>query len=170
MSLAEPGNVTLVAEIAFAPEMPEGVAYGTQDADAGRSVTGDTVLLHSERSRRWIQGGRREIEIIVNGRPVATRTIEADGNVHKIELDVPITKSSWIALRQFPQLHSNPVNVIVAERPIRASKRSARWCVEMTELLWQNRKWNIAPEERDEAKQAFDQAITVLSRIATESK
>ncbi len=168
-TLSQPGPVAVVADVAFAPQVPEGVAYGTQQAQAGRAVAGDTVLLHRDRSQRWLKGGTREVEIIVNGQPVATRTVPADGQVHRIEVDVPIGQSSWVAVRQFPQLHSNPVEVIVAGKPIRASRKSARWCVEMTELLWQNRQRNISPGERAEAKEAFDQAIAVFAKIADEA-
>ncbi len=164
--LERPGNVKFVADVAFAPEVPEGVAYGTLDAEGGRAVSGDTVVLHRPRSDGWVVGGNRRVEVIVNGSPVATRDIPADGKPHRVELDVPIRHSSWVAVRQFPQLHSNPVNVIVAGKPIRASEKSARWCIEMTELLWKNRERNIAEDERDEAKQAFDHALQVLRKIA----
>jgi hypothetical protein len=169
VQLDESGEVTVVAEVAFAPQTPEGVAYGTQDSVEGRAVTGDTVILHRERSDGWVVGGNRDVEIIVNGLPVITRRVPADGKVHKIEATIPIRKSSWIAVRQFPQLHSNPVNVIVAKKPIRASRKSARWCIEMTELLWKNRERRISEDERDEAKRAFDRAIETLKRIGAEA-
>jgi hypothetical protein len=170
VKLDAPGDVEVVADVAFAAEVPEGVAYGTQQSDGGRSITGDTVLLHGERSERRVEGGQREVEIIVNGQPVAKQSVPADGKSHRITVSIPIRQSSWVAVRQFPQLHSNPVDVIVAADPIRASQKSARWCVEMTKLLWNNRERNIAPAERDEAKEAFDLAIAVFSEIAVESK
>ncbi len=165
----EPGEVTVVAEVAFAPQTPEGVAYDTQDSDGGRAVTGDTVILHRDRSEGWVTGGKREVEIIVNGLAVETRIVPADGKIHKIEVTIPIERSSWVAVRHFPQLHSNPVNVIVDEQPIRASRESARWCIEMTELLWKNRERNIAEHERADAKKAFDEAIETFKKIADES-
>ncbi len=170
LQLDQPGVVTVLAEVAFAPQTPEGVAYGTQTSAAGRAVTGDTVILHRERSAGWVSGGDREVEIIVNGRPLMKKTVPADGQLHKIEATIPMNQSSWVAVRQFPQLHSNPVNVIIAGKPIRAARDSARWCVEMTELLWKNRQGNIAADERGEAKLAFDRAIEVLKRIEAESE
>ena len=110
------------------------------------------------------------MEVVVNGVPVAKRTIPADGQVHEVKVSLPIEQSSWVAIRQFPQLHSNPVNVIVDDQPIRASRNSARWCIEMTELLWKNREKKIADDERADAKGAFDHAIKVLKKIAQESK
>ena len=63
--------------------------------------------------------------VVVNGQPVASRTIPADGQIHEWRVPIRIDRSSWVALRQFPQLHTNPVNVLIAEAPIRASRRSA---------------------------------------------
>lgn len=163
------GSVEVVAEVAFAPQTPVGVAYGTLETSEGRSVVGDTVILHAERSDERISGGEREVEIIVNGIPVFAQRVPADGKRHTLRAEIPISRSSWIAVRHFPQLHSNPVNVIVGGQPIRASRQSARWCIEMTELLWKNRQRNIAAHERDEAKQAFDHAIQTLAKIAEES-
>ncbi len=169
VQLAEPGKVTVAAEVAFAPQTPQGVAYDTQESDGGRAVIGDTVILHRDRSEGWVIGGQREVEIIVNGQPVAARKVPADGKIHKIKATIPIERSSWVAVRHFPQLHSNPVNVIVDEKPIRASRESARWCIEMTELLWKNRERNISEQERAAAKRAFDHAIETLAKIADES-
>jgi hypothetical protein len=105
----------------------------------------------------------------VNGLPVAEREIAADGKSHDLKFEVPISKSSWVALRHFPQLHTNPVNVLVADQPIRASANSARWCVEAIDLLWKNREKNIKPTEQDDAEAAFDRAREKYRRIAAEA-
>ncbi|QEG39471.1 CehA/McbA family metallohydrolase [Roseimaritima ulvae] len=169
VSLDGPGTVTVKATVSFAPRTPQGVAYGTQRGDLGTAIVGDTVRLHSERNEQWIEGGTRDVEIVVNGVAVATRTVPADGQLHAIETELPIQQSSWVAVRHFPQLHSNPINVIVDQQPIRASRDSARWCVEITKLLWNNREQNIAEAEREEAKQAFDHAIATFEQIAQEA-
>lgn len=169
VNLSQPGTVRVTAQVAFAPRTPEGVAYATQQSEAGRSVIGDTVVLHGSRSEDWVSGGQRRVEVIVNGHSVAHQMVVADGQPHPIEIEVPIEQSSWVAIRHFPQLHSNPVNVIVGDAPIRASKSSARWCVEMTQLLWKNREKRIRPAEREAAKQAFDQAIETFIKIADDS-
>ena len=169
VDLDRPGQVSVVAEVAFAPRTPEGVAYGTQSSPAGRSVVGDTVVLHRDRSEGWIEGGKRKVELVVNGVAVHSAEISADGDLHRIEATLPIAQSSWIAVRHFPQLHSNPVNVIISGKPIRASAKSARWCREMTQLLWKNRERRIAEAERAEAEEAFDLAISTFARIESES-
>lgn len=167
--VGRPATVKLVAEVAFAPATPEGVAYGTQPSPEGRSVIGDTVILHRDRSEQWVEGGTRDVEIVVNGHAVASQTVPADGNTHRLEFMIPIEQSSWVAVRQFPQLHSNPVNVVVEGKPIRASADSARWCIEMTRLLWKNRERTIAESERPAARDAFDQALATLAAIESEA-
>jgi hypothetical protein len=169
LALAEPGPVTAKVRLAFAPQMPKAVAYGSASAARGPRVTGDTVLLHGPRSEEMETGGERQVDLVVNGVAVASKRVPADGKIHDVEFQVPIERSSWIALRQFPQLHTNPVNVIVAEKPIRASRHSALWCVAMTELLWHNREKNIAPTERDAAREAFRKAIDRYRQIAEET-
>jgi hypothetical protein len=115
-----------------------------------------------------LKGGKRRVEIVVNGVAVASREVEADGKVHDLQFDVPIRQSSWVALRHFPQLHTNPVNVIVAERPIRASKASGQWCLDVIDLLWKNRERRIAAAEREEARAAYDRAIAKYRAIRDE--
>jgi hypothetical protein len=82
---------------------------------------------------------------------------------------VGINRSSWVALRHFPQLHTNPVNVILDSKPIRASRESAQWCGESVKLLWQNRNRFIKKHELAEAKLAYDRAVRTYERIAAES-
>jgi hypothetical protein len=168
VALRKTEQVAVRAKVAFAAEMPLAVAYGGVVPPAGKRVVGDTVLLHGPRSEAVQRGGERLVELVVNGSAVASRTVPADGAMHELSFDVPIERSSWIALRQFPQLHTNPVNVLVGGRPIRTSAESARWCVETIELLWQNRQQRIAPAEREEARRTFDRAIAVYRRIAEE--
>jgi hypothetical protein len=167
--MAQPATVSIVAKVAFAEETPLAVAHGGITPPAGKSVVGDTVVLHGPRREEMLVGGTRLVEIVVNGVPVASREVPADGQLHDLKFEVPISKSSWVALRHFPQLHTNPVNVIVADQPIRASADSARWCIEAIDLLWKNREKNIKPTEQDDAKAAFDRARERYRQIAAEA-
>lgn len=169
VKLAVPGTVKINARVAFAAETPFAVAHGGITPPAGRSVVGDTVELHGPRYDKMLRGGKRLIEIVINGEPVASRELEADGQIYDLQFDVPIERSSWVALRHFPQLHTNPVNVIVDEKPIRASKDSAQWCLDVIDLLWRNRERRIAEPERDEARAAYDRAIAKYRQIKEES-
>ena len=146
------------------------MAHGGVVPAGGRRLVGDTVNLHGPRREDEFTpaNGSRLVELVVNGRAVASREVPADDRVHELEFNVPIERSSWVALRHFPQLHTNPVDVLVGGRPIRASRRSASWCLEAAEQLWRARGRAIAPGERDEARRAFDKAIALYRRIASE--
>jgi hypothetical protein len=169
LDLPAPGPVRIRTRVAFAPEHPLGVAHGTVPAPAGPRVIGDTVQLHVGRSEAVQIGGTRSVELVVNGRPVASRDVPADGREHDLEWSVPVERSSWVALRQMPQLHTNPVTVRVAGAPIRASRRSALWCVEIIRQLWRARSRNIAEAEREEARSTFERAIEIYRRNASEA-
>jgi hypothetical protein len=56
-----------------------------------------------------------------------------------VEFSIPLERSSWVALRQFPQLHTNPVYVLVEGKPIRASRDSAQWALACINQLWRAR-------------------------------
>jgi hypothetical protein len=166
VQLAAPEKVRVVARVCFAPETPVTVAQGTQVPRAGKRLVGDTVELHGPRRDRVEQGGERLVEIVFNGRAIASQAVAADGRLHDLTFDIPIETSGWMALRHFPQLHTNPVNVIVARKPIRASRASARWCEQTIDLLWKNRERNIAANEREAALVTFDRAKATYRLIA----
>jgi hypothetical protein len=109
------------------------------------------------------------LEVIVNGRPVARREIEADGKFQDIEIEVPIEQSSWVALRIYLSTHTNPVFVTVADRPIRASKKSADWCLKSVDQCWSQKQKLTRPSERDAALKAYEQAREAYRKILAES-
>jgi hypothetical protein len=166
--LSAPGDVTVEAQVAFAPETPALVAHGFALPLDGRRWSGDTVTLHGPRTDAMATG-ERVVEIVVNGQPTASARVPADGKVHALQFSVPIARSSWIALRQFPQLHTNPINVHVGDAPIRASRRSALWCIETIERLRGQRRNSIREPERAAAMQAYDEAVAKFRRLATEA-
>lgn len=144
--LAKPGNVKVAAKVTFGSN----IALGT--ANGGQVPKGDT----------------RKLEVIVNGVAVASKEVPADDKEHDVTFDIPIAKSSWVALRQFPQMHTNPVNVLVDKAPIRASRKSAQWCGGTIEQLWRVRENVIAPNERPEAQKTFQKALETYRKIAAE--
>jgi hypothetical protein len=147
VDLAQPGKVAVKAKVAFAAETPLGTSNG------GSLPTGKM----------------RRVELIVNGKAAAFRDVPADDKVHDLTFDVDVERSSWVALRHFPQMHTNPVNVLVAGKPIRASRASALWCIGTIEQLWRVRGQGIAAEEREEAHKTFLQAIEVYRKIVAEA-
>ena len=109
------------------------------------------------------------IEIVVNGQPVARKVVAADGAVRDLAFDVPLQASSWIAARVLGAAHTNPFFAIVDGRPIRASRRSAEWCLAAVDQCWLQKAPQIRPEERDEAARAYDHAREVYRRLVSES-
>ncbi|MEX2232999.1 MAG: CehA/McbA family metallohydrolase [Cyclobacteriaceae bacterium] len=168
--LSQPQSVTVRGKVAFSPETPLETPYGGIIPVEGLRAVGNTIVLHETQSfdQRY-QRGKRLVELVVNGRVVESREVDADGKEHVVEFTVPIGSSSWIALRQFPQMHTNPVNVLVGGKPIRASKKSALWAIGCIDQLWNVRNLRIAKDEREDAEKAYEQAREIYRRIATES-
>jgi len=163
-------KVTVNAVVAFSPETPLEPPYGGAIPVGGRRYIGDTVIKRETQSPDPLYArGRRLVEVVVNGRAVASREVPADGREHHLEFTVPIERSSWIALRQFPQLHTNPVTVIVGGKPVRASRSSALWALGAVDQLWRVRARRISAAERADAERAYDEARAIYRRIAAES-
>jgi hypothetical protein len=147
VKLDKPGKVAVKAKVAFAANAPLGTSVGAQLPN----------------------GKTRKVELVVNGVAVASKEVPADSKVHDLAFEVNIDRSSWVALRHFPQMHTNPVNVLVGGKPIRASRKSAQWCVGVIEQLWRVRGPGIAKDEREEAHKTFLKAIEVYRKIAAEA-
>ncbi|WP_260706598.1 CehA/McbA family metallohydrolase [Edaphobacter flagellatus] len=109
------------------------------------------------------------VELIVNGQPVAKQEIVADGSMHKLKFAVPLKKSSWMAVRILPSSHTDPIFALVDGKPIRASRRSAIWCLKGVDEAWKQKSRLISPQELQEAKQAYEHARQVYRQLATES-
>jgi hypothetical protein len=115
-------------------------------------------------------GGTRTVpvEVVVNGQAVARKEVAADGKEREVTFSVPIKASSWVCLRIFPSSHTNPVFVLVGDKPIRASKRSAEWCLQAVERCWGQKKKAIRAKEQAEAEEAFAKAKEAYRKIAEE--
>ncbi|HUA61584.1 MAG TPA: CehA/McbA family metallohydrolase [Verrucomicrobiae bacterium] len=116
-------------------------------------------------------GDSREVpvEIVVNGKAVARQTMAADGKVRPLEFEVQVTESSWIAARVLPAAHTNPVFAVVGGKPVRASARSAEWCLAAVNQCWTQKAPQISVRELGEARQAYDHAREVYRRLIAES-
>jgi hypothetical protein len=122
-----------------------------------------------ERAR--IEGTREvPLEVIVNGQAVATKKFLADGTLRDVAFDVPVAQSSWIALRILPSSHTNPIFIIVGGRPIRASRKSAEWCLKAVDQCWSQKAGKISATEREASEKAYEHAREVYRRIIAESK
>ena len=114
------------------------------------------------------QSRRVPVELVVNGYPVARHEIEADGVLREVSFQAELDKSSWVALRILPSSHTNPIFVLVEEKPIRASKRSARWCLDGVEQCWSQKERFIKATELADAKEAYDHARATYRALLAE--
>jgi hypothetical protein len=146
LALQAPGKVEVRAKVAFARYPVLGTAKGGTVPDSDK----------------------RLVELVVNGKVVAKKEVPADDKEHDVAFEVDIASSSWVALRNYPQMHTNPVDVIVGGKAIRASRKSALWCIDCIEQLWRARSRVISDAERPEAERTFQQAIEMYRKIAAE--
>jgi len=101
------------------------------------------------------------VEIVVNGVPVASQRLVADGTIRTLTFDIPVDRSSWIAARILPSSHTNPIFALVGGKSIRASRRSAEWCLNAVNQCWSQKVAKIRADEVDEARKAYDRARQV---------
>ena len=106
---------------------------------------------------------------MVNGQSVSTRVVTADGDWNEIEFDHELTRSSWVALRVLGSSHTNPIFVLVGDKPVRASRRSAEWCRQAVDQCWKMKHARIRDSEQDAARRAYDHARRVYDLIVSET-
>ena len=157
-------TVTVTAKVAayLPPEQDEVGA-----AIAARAMA-QPPFWHIERAR--IGTSRTvPVELIVNGQAVDRVELEADGTWHDVSFDVPLVRSSWVALRVLYSSHTNPMFALVDDAPIRASRQSAEWCRLAVDQCWAMKEPLIREEERAEAEAAYDHARRVYDEIIRDS-
>jgi hypothetical protein len=165
LNLEEPQTVEVAFDVAAMLEPKI-----TDATERIRNARLDTKpYWHIERCR--IEGTRKvPVEVIVNGEVVATEDIEADGTTQPMSIPVEITQSSWVAVRILPSCHTNPVFVIVDGEPIRASRRSAQWCIDAVDVCWASKENQIREEERVEAETAYQEAKAIYEAVLEETE
>jgi hypothetical protein len=161
LKLAKAGNVTVTLRAAaYLPPHPDEALRGKRPDEK--------PYWDVERAR--IGDGREvPVEIVVNGKSVARQTLVADGQVHDLKFTVPVEESSWIAARVLPAAHTNPVFAVMAGKPVRASRRSAEWCLNAVNQCWTQKAPRMGPADVAEAKKAYDHARDVYRRLIAES-
>ena len=98
LKLTQPGRIRLTARVAarLADQPDNGIRT---------SPTTDKPYWHLERAR--IGDGREvPVEVVVNGLPVARKTILCDGELRDLSFEIPLERSSWVALRILPSCSS----------------------------------------------------------------
>lgn len=111
---------------------------------------------HIERARI---GSTRKIpvELIVNGSPVDSVHIDADGNWNDVSFRYTVDRSAWVALRVKYSSHSNPVFVLLNNKPV-AEKNSIDWCLRAIDQCWKMKRNAIRPAEQAQAESAYNKA------------
>lgn len=164
VGLDAPAEVTIEADVAamLPPEATE----------LGRRIKATPLdqKPYWEVERARIEGSRRvPVEVVVNGKSVATQEIEADGTFRKLRFKVPIEQSSWVALRIYPTAHTNPIWVTLDGKPVRASRKSADWCLRAVDQCWSQKVGLTREDERDAAEAAYNVARDAYRAILAEA-
>ena len=108
------------------------------------------------------------VEVVINGYPVTSQNITADGRVQDLTFTIKVERSSWVALRILPSSHTNPIFVLVDGKPIRASRRSLEWCLKGVDQCWSQKKSMIAAAEMQDAERAYDHARATYKKLLAE--
>ena len=156
-----PGTVTLTAQAAaFLSEQPD-------DTMRGRKLN-EKPYWHLDRAR--IGAGRTvAVEALVNGRPAARQVLLADGKPQDLSFILEITRSSWVALRVYPSSHTNPIWVMVADKPVR-ERGSLEWCLKGVDQCWAQKEGLIDAREHADAVAAYDHARQIYRQRLAEAK
>ena len=162
LKLSQPSTIKLSAKVAA--RLSEQPDPALQKLDYAKKPYWDIERARIDATREV------PVEVIVNGYPVAKRNILADGKLRDVSFDVKVDRSSWVALRILPSSHTNPIFVEVGGKPIRASKRSAEWCLKGVDQCWSQKEKFIKTGEMEQARLAYDHARAAYQRILGESE
>ena len=66
-------------------------------------------------------------------------------------------------------VHTNPVFINVANKPIRASRRSAEWCLKSVNQCWSQKEKLIAAGELAQARKDYGHARQTYRKLIAES-
>ena len=136
-------------------------------AAIAQSGIADQPYWNIERARKGTTRKVR-VELIVNGFPVDTSEITADGKWNDVAFNYPVTHSSWVALRIYPSSHTNPIFILVDGKPIH-ERKSAEWCLQAVDQCWKMKQPKIRPEEQAAAEAAYNKARDVYNKIIQDS-
>jgi hypothetical protein len=147
VALAAPSAVHVTANVAA-------LLDETADENIRKLPYDEKPYWNLERAR--IGSSRKvPLELVVNGEPVARKEIDADGTEKPVTFDYKIDRSSWVALRILPSSHTNPIFVLVDGKPVRASRKSAEWCLKAVDQCWSQKSPHIRLDEQGEAERVY---------------
>jgi hypothetical protein len=110
-----------------------------------------------------------DVELIVNGYPVATQKMKANGKMQELRFENPKPEwSCWVAARIFPSAHTNPIWVNVDNKPV-SVRASAKWCLAALEQCWLEKQKTYAPAEQPQARLDYEHARKTYQRILNDA-
>jgi len=108
-------------------------------------------------------------ELVVNGYPVEQKMLTADGTTRNLKFSTTLSHSSWVAVRQFPHAHTNPINVVVDKQPQQISMDSAKWCLMGVDQCWKSKQHTYAESEQADAVAAYQHARKVYTKMISQT-
>ncbi len=167
LRLMQPSTVKVTARVAALLNQPIDQSIGP--LDYSRNIWEQKPFWNIERARIG-KTNTVPVELVVNGEVVATKPIEADGKLRDIAFDVKVEKSSWVTMRILPSSHTNPVFVLVDNKPVRASRKSAAWCLEAVQVCWDQKKGGISAANFEDARLVYEAAKMIYRGILEDCK
>ena len=168
-SYVSDGKCHLMEFAASSVTTKQTVEAGTNNSELKLSAPG-TVKFQVKVAGLYNDKRTLPVELIINGFPVASQEINSDGVEQTVTFEHIIEKSSWAAIRIFPNAHTNPVFVIVDEKPVRASRLSAEWCLKSIEQCWKAKAHTYRADERPTAEADYETAKDMFRSIVEESR
>jgi hypothetical protein len=153
--LGSPGAVAISVALAARLGKPGEASPSGSGWDLEQARIGDTQLV--------------SVEVIVNGRVAASKTIAADGRDQQLDFNLPLQQSSWVAMRIKGAAHSNPVFVLVDNMPVRASKASVDWILRSLLEVYQTASMRWSPSQSASARSAYEYSYSVYQKILSET-
>jgi hypothetical protein len=162
LKLSKAGQVKLTAKVAaYLPER--------ENAEIKQRRYDQKPYWDIERAR--LPGTRKVlVEAVVNGKAVAREEISADGRLRDVEFEVDVPFSSWVALRILPSSHTNPIFVLVDDKPVRPSRKSIEWCLKGVDQCWLQKERFLKGEEKEQGREAYDHARRTYTRLLAEAQ
>jgi len=141
---------------------------------APNSSTAINEIPYWALERARVTGTREvDVDLVVNGFAVASQRIVADGSSHALTFtSVPIDCSSWVAVRVLGAAHTNAIVVEIDGQPVRSSKKSAQWCMDVIDRYLANKMplLDAFPTEQEQAEAVAARAKRVFRDIYEEAK
>ena len=109
------------------------------------------------------------VEVVVNGEAVGKTELSADGSIQGVSFDVPIKKSSWVALRIYPSSPHQP-DLHLGRRQADPGLQEIGGVVpEVGRPVLVKEGAGHSPSEKEEARKAYEVAREAYRKILAES-